>query len=1039
MTSCRSPSFDVTAVFSLVAARPLTVLLVCFALIAVSAVGLSKLVRDPSVDAFIPDDHPSFLASERAKETFGISDPIVVALVWKNAHDVFRPENLQLIRRLHEQLETVPNVAYAGVTSLASESFVEHREDAVLITPYVERGTVSEAATRTAFSGWLRMLPHRGTLVSDDASAATILIELDDSRAAEQTYRNVLSLVEQYQSAELTIHVAGLGAVVGFLSETIASDVASLVPLIYVVVLVTLFVAFRSVKAVLVPLPVIVGSVTGSLGLMAVLGIPYFAITSALPVIIVAISVADTIYILTALREHATGPESVQARTVAAMSAVVKPITLTTLTTSVGFIAIAVASIMPPIVYFAWFAAVGIGLAWLFSVFAVPAMIVLLRLDLNPATGTISHWGGWTAKLLSRPVWSSAVVVAVVVVAGVLAGKVQVDRSLVESFPHDSAIHRADRELNTRFAGTAFLDVIVDAQAPDSLVRVENMARIVDLQRFMETLPKVQKTIAITDYLGQLHRAIEGGTDARALPSTDDAVAQYLFLYEASSTPDSLKEEIDADYRSALVRGVLNTRYSSEEAAAVERLQAYVDAHFSGPASDLQGTLSGRVNTRYHWMNRLAVTHITGLVLSILCVFLLAALLLRSFFAAAVAVVPVIVSVLGLYAVMGSLGIRLEPATSMFAAISIGVGVDYAIHLVYRLRKTLTTTPDIDIAAAYAMHTTGRACFFNAAALGLGFSVLMASDLATLTNFGALIAVAAFASFFAAFVLVPLLYRLVSRPMQSIGNTRTATLLALFVLVSTVPGADTHADDAGRAVAERIDQREDGEYVRRRVSMELISKGGKVRHRSATILRRRERDRRMALIVFDTPKSIRGTAFLNHDDLQSTNDSRWLFLPATNRVRRLPVSERGDFFLGTDFTYADIQAELKFDLADYEFHFLGHVAENGQGVLLLNGTARDPDIARELGYGGFAAKIDAETLIPLETRFSDPAGRPLKTVTVDNIARSNDIAFASEIAVTNHQSGHRTVFRYDDVEFPDDIDPGLFSPTVLRRGIAHRL
>ena len=1029
------------ALFTRIVARPIAVLLLCGALIAVSVGGLSNLTRDPSVDAFIPGDHWSFIASERAKRTFGLSDPIVVALVWKNPRDVFRPQNLQLIHEFQEQLSELPNVAYQGVTSLASESFVDDRGDSVSVMPYVDQSTISEADAQAAFQGWQNMVPHHGTLVSDNAEAAAILIELDDSRLAEETYRQVLEIVEPYQADELSIHVAGLGAVVGYLSETIASDVASLVPLIYVVVLTMIFIAFRSLKALVVPLPVIIGSVTGSLGLMATAGIPYFAITSALPVIVVAISVADTIYILTAYRESGeTGSKSIEARAVLAMTAVIKPITLTTLTTSVGFVAIAIASIMPPIVYFAWFAAVGIGFAWLFSVLAVPAMIVLLRLNLQTARGTESLWAYSTVKIVSRPVWSAALVLTLVVVSGFLASKVSVDRSLVESFPHDSSIYRADQALNSRFAGTAFLDVIIDAKEPGGLLNAEHITRIAKLQEYMETLPRLQKTIAVTDYLGQIHRAIEGDTGThRSIPASDDAIAQYLLLYEASSNPAALKEEIDADYRQALVRGVLNTQYSSEEIAAVEQLQYYVDEQFSDPPSDLQATLSGRVNTRYHWMNRLALTHVIGVALSICSVFLVTALLFRSISTAAVAVAPVIVSVLGLYAVMGSTGIHLEPATSMFAAISIGVGVDYAIHLVYRLRKTLATTPDVGAAATYAMHTTGRACFFNAAALGLGFLVLTASDLATLTNFGTLIAVAAFTSFLAAFVLIPLLFRLNAVRVLSgnIPKTAVGVVLILVIGASAVPPAI--ADEAGRALAERIDQRNDGTYVHRRVAMELITKSGSVRQRSAHILRARSESRRSALIVFSAPKSIRETAFLNHDELASDNDSRWLFIPATDRVRRLPVSQRGDYFLGTDFTYADIQSELKFDLADYDFHFLGKIRQGDRDLLLLNGTARSVEISRELGYGEFEAKVDANTLIPVEIRFSDPRGRSLKTISVGKIAKENDIAYASEIDVVNHQSGHRTVFRYEDVRFPDRIDPEFFSSTVLRRGISRRL
>ncbi len=1034
-------------VFRRIAERPVAALVFCGIVIALASLGLKNLVRDPSVDAFIPDDHPSFLASEQAKALFGLSDPVVIGLAWQAPGAVFEPGNLALIREIHDRVATLANVRHGGVTSLASESFVLYDEDALQITPYVASAGVEPEAARQAAAGWALMEPHRNTLVSLDGSAATILLELEDNRDAEKTYRDVMAAVGDYRSDGLTIHVAGLGAIVGYLSEAISSDVATLVPLTYIVVVGMMLIAFRSLKAVLVPLPVIVGAVAACLGLMAALGVPYFAITSALPVIVVAISVADTIYILTAYSETFAAPRqaSVQDRIVAAMSEVVRPITLTTVTTAVGFVAIALASIMPPIVYFAWFAAAGIVFAWVFSVLAVPAMVVLLRLRLQPPPAANALFGGIGQRVVGHPLAFSLAVAAFLAVAAVLAGQVKVDRALVESFPADSSIRIADQALNEQFAGTAFLDVIIDSGRPDGLLSAPGMQRIADLQAYMETLPGVTKTLSIVDYLGQIHRALEGDEHGpRGLPPGDDAIAQYLLLYESSATPDALEEEIDAGYQYALVRGVLDTRYSSAEAAAVEGLQAYVDTEFAGAANDMTATLSGRVNTRYHWMNRLAQTHLAGVGLSVVAVFFVTAALLRSPGAAAAAVLPVLAAVLGLYAAMGVSGTRLEPATSMFAAISIGVGVDYAIHLVHRLRRELAATGDLARATGQAMRATGRACFFNAAALGCGFAVLMASDLLTLTRFGALIAVAAFASFLSAFILVPLLFR-IARGRSTVqvaraSGTAGCALCGLSLLAAALmPAGPVRADPAGLALATRVDQRNDGRYVRRELDMELINRRGAVRERSAVIVRSRDELERKALIVFQAPKAIRESAFLSYDRPGSDDDRRWLFLPAAGRVRRLPVSERGDSFLGTDFSYADIQSELKFNLDDFVFTDTTDGSAKSATHYSLSGAARNEAIAGELGYSRFESEVDRKTLLPTTTTFYGLDGAELKTVVVPEVAVLDGIAFAEVIEVTHARTGHRTVFHYRSVEFPARLDGALFEPSSLRRGISRRL
>lgn len=1027
--------------FEFLTTHPRAVLLATLAVIGIASLGAAKLERDPSVDAFIPKDHHSYISNERAKALFGLSDPIVVGLIWPESGDVFTPANLMSIRELHHEIEAVANVRFAGVTSLASESYVDGQpDDAVTVTRYIGNGSVSESAAQAARRGWESMVPHRNTLVSSDASAAAILVELEDTRLADQTYQAIRLLTEKYDTSGVSIHIAGLGAVIGYLSDTISADVRSLVPLIYVVVLITIFLAFRSFKALIIPLPVIVGAVVGSLGLMAHLGIPYFAITSALPVVIVAIAVADTIYILSAYAEVSDSrpQETVRANAVEGMLRIVRPITVTTVTTAVGFAAIAYASIMPPLMYFGWFAALGILLAWLFSVTAVPALIVLLRPRLRSLHRSQRSLGSRVSELIvARPAIVLTIGVLTVGGAGFFAAQVTVDRSLVASFPPSAPIRKADEELNRRFAGTAFLDVMVDTQSSDGLLSTDVMDRIARLQARMENLPRVQKSLSVADYLGQIHRFLgESGQSGRELPRSGDGIAQYLMVYESSSTPDALKEQIDGSYRYALVRGILDTRFSSQEKAAVEQLQAVVDDLFS--SGDATATLSGRVNTRYHWMNRLAGSHVLGVSLSVICVFAAATLMLRSGLAATAAMLPVLISVICLYAAMGMSAAHLEPATSMFAAISIGVGVDYAIHLVYRLREALRSGLSLDKAVQESARTTGRACFFNAVALGLGFAVLIASDLMTLKNFGGLIAVAAFASFASAFVWVPLFYRLLPSRARAAGDTSAIMLLVLLGCF-LAPDRRLLADETGDDLARRIYERDDGDFTRRTVEMQLVDSNGRARTREARVLRLRDDNHRLALIVFEEPKSIRETSFLNHDDLSSDQDRRWLFLPATGRVRRLPASERGDYFLGTDFTYADVQSELKFELEDYEFSLDGQSTVGGRDCRVLAGIVRSADVARETGYGGFEACVDEATLIPIQTVFTDPSGRKLKTIRVKTVATYGEMSIATELEAVNERTGHRTVLRYRDVEFPAYLDTALFDPTRLRRGILARL
>jgi len=1046
------------AFFETLLRHPRLLLVLALVLALLAAAGLTRLVKDTSVDAFIPQDHPSLLAKDRAAERFGLDEPIAVAVLRPSGASVFDPETLALVERLTRAVEVLPNVRGDRVASLATESSIAGEDGAIRVDPYVD--ALDPAATDAAASEarWRAMAPHVDTLVAGDGSAALILAELLEPHDAPATVRAVQALAAEFQTPDRQILVAGPAAVSGFLAEKIDADARVLQPLVFLIVLAFLYGAFRRAAVLLGPLLVLLGSVAGALGIMAWQGVSYFAITNALPVILVAIAVADAIHVLSAYYQlRARRPElTVRQAVVESMVQMARPITLTTLTTVAGFLGIYWASIMPPISYFAAYAALGVLLAWLYSLCALPCALLLLRPSPSPAFRSWEqdrpdrlgrYFTAIAAAAARRPLQVLGLLLVLVAVAVSGAAQLRIDRSQVENFPAHAPVRVADQAINARFAGTAFLDVLIEADAPDALLDPELMARIAELQRFFETLPHVSKTSSIVDYLGLLHAAVEDqppatGSPGRALPDSAAAIAQYLMVYEASGDPTDLEEEITPDYDAALVRGVLDTPWWSEAAPTVKALQRYVDEHFDDDALTVR--LSGDVNIAHHWMSRLQRSHFVGVGISLALVLLMAVLVFRSVGAGVTAVLPVCLTVLTLYAVMGYAGIHLEPATSMFAAISVGVGVDFAIHLVDRLRVGLRLAEgNLTRAVAMAVPLTARACFFNAAGLGFGFAALLASDLPTLQRFGGLVSVAVFTSFVFALVGVPASYALGQRLLRVLRAGRlgaaTRSGLAVLLALALAGGGSEAAQGAelnGTAIAERIDAREEGPAAQRLITMTLTDRRGRERERRAWLLRQDVDGSRRTRITYVKPKMVRELTYLSHEPRgRAGGDERWLYLPAARKVRRIPASDRGDYFLGTDFSYEDMQSDLKFDLADYRFRADGAAPWEGRELPVLLGEPVDERVARELGYGGFRALVDPQSWMPLHIAFSDPQGEPLKEVTVQELDRVDGFWTVLALEAVNAQTGHRTRFRFSEVAYPATLPEHWFEPAALTRGL----
>ncbi|GAA0347499.1 hypothetical protein GCM10009092_09870 [Bowmanella denitrificans] len=744
--------------------QPRVALLAGLLLIGLLALGLTRLVKNTSVDAFIPDQHHSLEARETIRQIFGLQDPILIS-VQDTQGDIFYPEALNLVRELHQRLTMMDNVT--SVRSLVTEPYVNGDEEQLYVEALLENPVTSQEQATQIQQHAAQMPAFQGTLISHNGSATALVVEMLNSEKSDQTYLAILALVETYQHERLQLHVAGQGAISGYLSRYIDADSRKMQPIMLATILLLLFFAFRQLKSLPGPVLIVIGAALGTIGLMAWSGVPYFAITGALPIVITSIAVADSIHLLTAYYERrALSAHTPAAELVAeSMLDMAKPITLTTLTTIAGFAGLAFASTMPPIKYFGLFAALGVALAWVFTLLLLPAVLVLMApkatktFQLSNATvsnrigNQLTHFAALSIRY-SKMVTVTLLLILLAALWG--ASQIRIDRSQIENFKADEPIRLAHTHLNHDYAGASYLDIMLSTKQAEGLLIPQVMEKVATLQHFLEQQPQVGKVLSITDPLTKLHQILNPN-ERRSFPPDDQALAQYLFLYEASSSRQSLADKIDNQYQHLLLRVYLHSDYSSQERQLVDATQHFLPQLLKD--SKLSWTLGGRVNVRYYWMKRLAESHFLSIAISLTLVSVIAGCLFRSALLGLIAAVPVLFTIVIMYGVMGTLGILIEPATSMFAAIAIGVGIDFPIHLLERLQTAKYQGLTLWQTLQQRFPGACRACFFNAAALACGFATLFFSELPTLQRFGLMITLACVTSFVVALVWVPMAWR----------------------------------------------------------------------------------------------------------------------------------------------------------------------------------------------------------------------------------------------------------------------------------------
>jgi len=203
----------------------------------------------------------------------------------------------------------------------------------------------------------------------------------------------------------------------------------------------------------------------------------------------------------------------------------------------------------------------------------------------------------------------------------------------------------------------------------------------------------------------------------------------------------------------------IKSDYTDDLANVIRQVKAFTDTHFSD--QHVKINLAGRAYTSFVWVQLLIRGQMNSLLFSILAVFVITAVMFRSFIAGIFNIIPISAAMLVNFGFMGLLGFPLDVSTALSSGIIIGVGIDYTIHFLSKYHVEIAAGQDGRHATVSTMITTGRAIFYNAMAVIAGFMVLYASNFPANQQLGGLVSINMFACFLAALTILPALLNII--------------------------------------------------------------------------------------------------------------------------------------------------------------------------------------------------------------------------------------------------------------------------------------
>lgn len=700
--------------------HPLGVFAAWLLLAAVALPGVMRLHVDTSTKSVLQHGDEAWDYYQRSLELFGGDEVVVVALEGERPFD---PELLARVDELSAALRQIEGVR--RVDSLATVPFLRATPDGALdMAPAISDDVLASRARQREMGRRLleedRVSPR--LLVSDDGRTLAVNVILE---SADVDYQRIVT--------EIRRSVVGLEAWVSgvpvFRSDTnlrTVDEIARFIPLTLLALACVLWIAFSSWRAVAIPL-ISAGFGTWMLaGALGAFGVPFTLATSMLPSVVLALGCSYAMHLLTAAQ--GARPGSLQEL----LAPVALPVSLSGLTTAIGFLAMSVVRI-DAVREAAVFGALGVLTVMLATLSLVPAALARWPLG-EPRHRTVERIREvWAPQVLGAAVDRPRLMVAlwggllVAVVFGLQDLRVETD--VTRWFQTDTPVRKAYEGIRERLSGISPMNVVIESTNGQPVTGPEVLERIQAFQDHLASRPRMGRVLSLADPLGQLHVGFTGGQDG-SLPDRQDLAEQYLLLLE------SMEEigDVVTDSRSAtnlLLRLDDNgSRHLLDVAAEAE---AWWRAH---GAPGFEARTTGVMYEFARASDEIAWGQIRGLSLALLAIAGILLAIFRSPRIVAVALVPNAVPVLVAFGSMGLLGIALDAGTVFIGNLALGIAVDDTMHFVNAYYEERAPGRGRVERLAAAMRRVLPAITYTTLAVTLGFLVLGLSDFTFIRNLG---------------------------------------------------------------------------------------------------------------------------------------------------------------------------------------------------------------------------------------------------------------------------------------------------------------
>ena len=712
----------------------------------------------------LPPDHPTHINYENFKSEFGESINTMVIAV--QDVDFFSKEHLYAWNKFGDEIERIGGVnGVLNITKLP-----------VLTTDSTKKKFISERwyfpeMTSSELDSSLKVFHNQkiyeGMLYNKDAYSAIMLVDINKIILATPERKNLIDEIvasgEKYsKTLNIDVKYSGLPYIRTIDSIKVKDEISIFILFTLLITSFILLLFFKSFKATIISIIVVVIGVLFSFGTMGMLGYDISILMALVPPVIIVIGIPNCIFLInkyhTEFKKNKDKDKSLHLM----ISKIGNITLLTNLTTASGFAAFLltksetlqefglVASIS---IIFIFIISILLIPIW-FSFFPAPKLRHTQHLDKKWVRSVVALLSDWV-KNKRRTIYIVSAILTVVGFIGL--SLIKTTGNITDDLSRNGDLYEDLQFFENNFGGVMPLEIIIDTKDTNGINNPNVMLKVQELQDELSRYSEFSKPVSYIEFVKYANQAYKNdGPKYYTLPQRRD-VGRISSLVRKSEEINNLEVKLKDDINSkARITLRMKDIPTPKMDSILNQLKPKIDSIFNPEEYNVVVTGSSRVfleGTKF-----LVGNLVYSLLLVILLISIFMAWMFRSFRMVIVSLIPNLIPLLLTSAIMGYFSIPIKPSTILVFSIAFGISVDDTIHFLAKYRQELVASNwNIRQSVFNALKETGVSMIYTSVVLFFGFFVFVASDFGGTVALGLLVSITLFFAMLSNLLLLPAL------------------------------------------------------------------------------------------------------------------------------------------------------------------------------------------------------------------------------------------------------------------------------------------